>query len=1601
MKKSIKIFQLKIIIPFLIGCLFISSNSYSQNAHISGELKEYHKITLTWDIISMSESISTYQDYRLNVTFTSPSGKSYLVPGYFAADGNAAQSGASSGTKWRCHFMATEQGVWQYLVSFRTGPNIATSTDLNEGSSVSSINSDSGSFLIIASDKSGVDFRGKGKLEYVGEHFLKWTTGDYFLKSGTNSPEVFLEYSEFDNTPRNVKRNFPPRTYSAHIPHWNIGDPTWKNSLGKGIIGAVNYLSSQGVNSHYFLTMSVYGDNDTVFPWLDKDSTYQYDVSKLDQWQILFDYMMEKGIMVHFVLTEGENQALFEYVDGAQSFGDSRKIYYREMVARFGYLNAITWNIGEENGWNRAPPYGVANTTQQRIDFAAYIKSLIYYDDHITVENGPTSDDNIFYGLLGFNDYTGASIQGGYSNYSHGRARILNWIEQSASNGKKWVVTYDEPYTGGNVTPNISSIRKYVVWGTLTAGGAGSEFYVGAGNDFKLEDYTVYSDYWQALKLGRDLFEDNAIPFHEMENNDAIVSEGWCLAKDFEYYVIYLENGGTTNIDLTGEYSVKWYDPREGGALQLGTVTAVVGGNDVNLGLPPDNTNLDWVIVLESTQSGPIPVTGVDINSEDLSLGLGQSFQLIANTIPANADNKEIIWTSSNPLVASVDAEGTISTLNIGEITITATTVEGEFSDQITCTIVDSSQFCIASGSIEMDRYDNIPGTTITSFITSTNYPDNPTSNSELSLFEIPVDSGNDYGARIHGYICAPETGEYYFWIAGDDNVQLNLSSDDDPQNKSIIAFHNSWTSSREWNKFPTQKSQAVFLTIGERYYIEALMKEASGGDNLAVGWRKPQDANGQEPSEVIPGSVLSPYGFNPHVPVTGITVDPNSQTIEIGNSILLTATVSPANASNQNVNWNTNDPDIAIVDANGEVTPILEGTVQISATTQEGNFSSISTITILPELNEDNINFTLINADTNSPMYELADNMTIDYSTLAGVNLNVRVNTQGNIGSVLIQLSGPVNNNRTESVAPFALFGDSNGNYYGQPLLEGNYTLSATAYSQANLGGSVIGTNSINFDISLSSYTIISSAGNGGTISPDGSTTVNAATDQLYDITPDNGYQIQDVLVDGVSVGAVPQYTFSNVSADAIINASFSVISPTTYTIISSAGNGGTISPDGSTTVNAATDQLYDITPDNGYQIQDVLVDGVSVGAVPQYTFSNVSADAIINASFSVISPTTYTIISSAGNGGTISPDGSTTVNAATDQLYDITPDNGYQIQDVLVDGVSVGAVPQYTFSNVSADAIINASFSVISPTTYTIISSAGNGGTISPDGSTTVNAATDQLYDITPDNGYQIQDVLVDGVSVGAVPQYTFSNVSADAIINASFIEITTGQGVVGFTLINADTNTPMYELADNMTIDYSTLAGVNLNVRVNTQGNIGSVLIQLSGPVNNNRTESVAPFALFGDSNGNYYGQPLLEGNYTLSATAYSQANLGGSVIGNLIDLNFSIVSNIVNQRFSDNNYSNILSEEDSSITIFPNSASIEFNLHVSKEMPNNNLSNIKLFDLSGRLIKNIIAYDIKITKTEYVMPVLGIPIGTYIMLVEFNSGKLVLKKVVVKY
>ncbi len=254
--------------------------------------------------------------------------------------------------------------------------------------------------------------------------------------------------------------------------------------------------------------------------------------------------------------------------------------------------------------------------------------------------------------------------------------------------------------------------------------------------------------------------------------------------------------------------------------------------------------------------------------------------------------------------------------------------------------------------------------------------------------------------------------------------------------------------------------------------------------------------------------------------------------------------------------------------------------------------------------------------------------------------------------------------------------------------------------------------------------------------------------------------------------------------NADATVTATFNS-SATTYDITATASGKGTITAVNNPNVSTATSgdttisvvkvaqgagQQFYIAPNTGNYTASISVDGTVIATNQgffNYTFSNVTAPHTISATFATAS---YSITASAGSGGSISP-ASAVVNHGGSQSFTITPNSGYKVLDVKVDGTSVGAVTSYTFSNVTANRTISATFTSTTPKTYTLTASAGLGGSISPSGTITVAEGTSKTFTITPKTKYRISDVKVDGVSKGAISSYTFTGISANHTIQATF--------------------------------------------------------------------------------------------------------------------------------------------------------------------------------------------------------------------------------------
>ncbi len=274
----------------------------------------------------------------VDVTFTGPNGKQFIMPGFYDGDGK----GGLNGSVWKVRFSADETGQWKFTAKSKNAM----------------LNACRGSFTVTASAKDSPDFYRWGRLESAATadnniRYLKFREGPYWMKAGCDDPENFLGNLSQYNT--NIKRK-----------------------------EAVDYLSAKGINSIYIMTHTIDGDRNDVWPWLGKDvkeakangvTGSRFDVVKLEEWRDLFEYMQIKGMVVYIVLEDDSAWKEYDHIR-----------YYREMVARFSYLPAFLFNFNEE--------YNENYTLSEALNFISQLKKLDPFNHPCGIHNVNLPDYN-------------------------------------------------------------------------------------------------------------------------------------------------------------------------------------------------------------------------------------------------------------------------------------------------------------------------------------------------------------------------------------------------------------------------------------------------------------------------------------------------------------------------------------------------------------------------------------------------------------------------------------------------------------------------------------------------------------------------------------------------------------------------------------------------------------------------------------------------------------------------------------------------------------------------------------------------------------------------------------------------------------------------------------------------------------------------------------------------------------------------------------------------------------------------------------------------------------------------------------------------------
>jgi len=320
------------------------------------------------------------------------------------------------------------------------------------------------------------------------------------------------------------------------------------------------------------------------------------------------------------------------------------------------------------------------------------------------------------------------------------------------------------------------------------------------------------------------------------------------LQANTRYYIeaLHVEGGGGDNL------AVGWTTPGS-------TVITVVPGS---------------VLSPYTTITNQPPTVSMTTDAPNYTAPAIIKMSATANDPDGSVTKVEFFW-GSQKIGEDLSAPYGFSWENVtvGTFTFTAKATDNSgnstSSDPVTVSVTQTSNNCSSSGYIVREFWQNVVGEKITSIPLNTT----PTATTQLTSFETPSNVTNSYGQRVRGYICAPLSGNYIFYIAADNVGELWLSTNDNPASKRRIAHSPDWVGQREWTRYAEQKSVSINLQANTRYYIEALHVEGGGGDNLAVGWITPGSSN----ITVIPGSALSPYATITNQPPTvNLTVDGN-----------------------------------------------------------------------------------------------------------------------------------------------------------------------------------------------------------------------------------------------------------------------------------------------------------------------------------------------------------------------------------------------------------------------------------------------------------------------------------------------------------------------------------------------------------------------------------------------------------------------------------------------------------------------------------------------------------------------------------------------------
>jgi len=628
-----------LLVPFLAGlCGWLHAQSLQSTPRfvtLEGSRRCWQPLTLSFETTLDTHELlhaaqqNPFLDYRLQVRFTHADGETQVVSGFYAADGHAQDTGASAGNVWQAIFSPDRPGSWIWQAEFRTAPGIALEPERAGARADARIDGAFGSFRVLPADPGAPGFWGQGRLQYTGEPYFRFArTGAPFLKNGAGGPENFLAYYEFDGTqgnPLNACLAAPAHLhrYDAHAADF-AGDALamahlWAGTKGRNILGAIDYLAAQGVNSLYFITNSFHGDGMDVWPWVTPMDKLHFDVSKLAQWQRLFDYMSARGLQIQLVFEESENDQL-PVSNGGLGYGltTERRLYYRELVARFAHHPAVIWIIGDESNYlDEIPVMESMASAIRALD--PYRHPIAFHSKHPCYGDCVEPYPSVFLQYqpyFGFPDFEASCFQTSPGGYNTSTVQL----REGQALTRKWAQFGDEQSL--NATPeNLVTNRTRALWGNLMGGGSGVAWY--PGNDYPeqyppgtdicdyfdltAEDMRAFAGYWTQTRHAIEIFQAR-LPFTEMRAQNSLASnvgsEDYVFVRPEDagagiraVYAVYRGTGAPTDLSIgPGTHSVDWFDPRTGAGPFADT--PLVGPGPQPLVPPSQGVGSDWLAIV-------------------------------------------------------------------------------------------------------------------------------------------------------------------------------------------------------------------------------------------------------------------------------------------------------------------------------------------------------------------------------------------------------------------------------------------------------------------------------------------------------------------------------------------------------------------------------------------------------------------------------------------------------------------------------------------------------------------------------------------------------------------------------------------------------------------------------------------------------------------------------------------------------------------------------------------------------------------------------------------------------------------------------------------